>query len=523
MLAVPTEAMKLRIRHNQNSFYISDVLPSTRFDQLKAIVSDRLTQEGIFLTGFDISLNGKTPLNPADQSVCIGDLGIVSGDAIKILPLAPTRTFHTSKGAESAPAVPSCDVIRDELCNMGFNKDQIELAIAHLPGGIAPNTFDLVSIILSSQELEGTLEPERCEQPRNNEHEVETENMNLQTMQTAPSIQTNAPLAKLDKNATLDERMAELCPANSHQSLCVFCHVLMLRHNFRSMAPLSFPAISSDQLETVRLEYKHEKLLPDTSVFLILVSVSPILTNITICLDTAFTVSHTLLLSSHIDYHAPEIFLTPRRLKYELTRKLISPLLQQIQELSGNKPAGLDRLCPELLLKILCFLDLHSLVSSSLVNHRINQLSHLPCVWRSLLTRDFPNVFVHGVMDFQRKYKQVYSDEKRAQSARREREFILENEPVPTAFPPPGLFLPAPIHGPGHNPLIIGGSHDLDPFSGPGLPFSAPFNPLGGIGGRGMRPRFDPVGPLPGMFPSPGRNPRWGKEPPDGNIFGPYL
>ena len=513
--------MKLRIRHGQSSFYISDVLPSTRFDQLKAIVSDRLTQEGVFLTDFDISLNGKTPLNPPDASVCIGDLGIVSGDAIKILPLAPTRTFDTSKGAERAPAAPSCDVIKDELCNMGFTKDQIELAIAHWPGGIAPTTFDLVSIILSSQELEGTLPPEGCEEPRNNEREVETENMNLQTMQIVPSVQTNAPLVL--NNSTMDERMSELCPANSHQCLCVFCHELMRRHNFRCTVPLSFPGSSGDQLETVRLEYRHEKLLPDTCIYLILVRVSPSLTNITVCLDTAFTVSHTLLLSSHIDYHAPEMFLAPRRLRYELMRKLISPLLQQIQELSGNKPAGLDRLCPELLLKILGFLDLHSLVSFSLVNHRVNQLSHLPCVWRSLLSRDFPNVFVHGVMDFQRMYKQVYSDEKRAQRARREREFILENEPIPTAFPPSGPFLPAPIHGPGHNPLIIGGSHDLDPFSGPGLPFPTPFIPLGGIGGRGMRPRFDPVGPLPGMFPSPGRNPRWGKEPPDGNIYGPYL
>ena len=517
-----TEAMKLRIRHGQSSFYVSDVLPSTRFEQLKAIVSDRLTQEGIFLTDFDISLNGKTPLNPLDSSVCISDLGIVSGDAIKILPLAPTRTFVASKGAERPPAAPSYDVIRDELCNMGFTKDQIELAIANLPGGIVPTTFDLVSIILTNQELEGNMGPERPQLPLSFEHEVETANVNLETIQTVPSVQTNAPRAKIN-NSTIDERMTELCPANSHQCLCVFCHDLMQRHNFRSMVPLSFAGSGHDQLETIRLEYRHEKLLQETSIFLVLVSVSPSLTNITICLDTAFTVSHTLLLPSHIDYHAPEVFLAPRRLKYELTRKLISPLLHQIQELSGNKPAGLDRLCPELLLKILGSLDLHSLVSFSIVNHRINELSHLPCVWRGLLSRDFPFVLIHGVMNFQRKYKQVYSEEKRALSAKREREFILENEPIPTAFPPPVPFLPFPLHGPGYNPLIIGGSHDLDPFSGPGLPIPTPFNPLGGIGGRGMRPRFDPVGPLPGMFPSPGRNTRLGKEPPDGNIFGPYL
>ncbi|KAI6654239.1 F-box only protein 7 [Oopsacas minuta] len=514
--------MKLRIKYNQSSFYISDVLPSTRFDQLKAIVSDRLTQEGLFLTDFDISLNGKTPLNPVEPSMCISDLGIVSGDAIKILTQVPTRTFDTSKDAMSTPCGFSYDVIREEMCNMGFNKYQIEFAIVNFPPGIVPNTSDLVNIILSNQELEGKMDVGRCEKPRINEREVECENINLQTMQAPPSNQPKPILAVNDTSINIEQFMADMCPSNSHQSLCIFLHLLMLKHNFRSVRPLTLPADSSNQIDTIKLEYKHEKLLPDTSIFVILVSVSPNLTNITICLDTAFTVSHTLMLSAFIDYHSADIFISPRRLTYELTRKLVSPLLKQIQELSGNKPAGLDRLCPELLLRILGFLDLHSLVSVSLVNHNINEMSHFPNIWRSLLTRDFPDVYVHGVMDYQRKYKQVYSEEKRAQKARKEREFILENDPVPSVYPPHGQFLPAPLHGPGHNPLIIGGSHDLDPFSGPGLPFSAPNNPLGGIRG-GIRPRFDPVGPIPGMFPNPGREPRWGKEPPDGNIFGPYL
>lgn len=411
------------------------------------------------------------------------------------------------------------------MCNMGFNKNQIEFAIANFPGGIAPNVFDLVNIILANQELEGKMmEDGGCEKPRIDEREAESENMNIQTLRAPPTARLNPVVAKQDTVLNLNECMSTMCPSNAHQSLCIFCHLLVLKHNFRSVTPLTLPADSSNQLDTIKLEYKHDKLLRDTSVFVIFISVSPNLTNITVCLDTAFTLSHTLMLSSYIDYHSPAVFISPRRLSYELTRKLVSPLLKQIQELSGNKPAGLDRLCPELLMKILCFLDLHSLISVSLVNHHINEMSHLPSIWRSLLTRDFPNVYVHGIMDFQRKYKQVYSEEKRAQKARKEREMLIEYEPVPSVYPPRGQFIPSPIHGPGHSPLIIGGSHDLDPFSGPGLPFNTPNNPLGGAGrAGGIHPRFDPVGPIPGMFPNPGRNPRWGKEPPDGNIFGPYL
>ena len=519
--------MKLRIRHNQTSFYIADVTPSTRLDQLKAVISDRLTQEGIFLTVFDISLNGKTPLHPTDPNACISDLGIVSGDAIRILPLAPTRTFDTSKGAERGVDVSSgdrYDVLRSELCNMDFTKDQIEFAISNFPGGLEPTSYDLVNIILTSQEAE------RCEQPDtfvSNENEIESENMNLQSIHSnvlAPT-QTASPVTKSHNIKNIDSLMAELCPGNAHQSLCLFFHVLMLKHKFKLVSPLFF-ADSDTSLNPVRLEYKHDMLLTkDTSLFVLLVSLSADSTNINICLDTSFTVSHTLKLSTYIDYHSPEIFILPKRLSYEITRMLISPLLKQLQELYGNGAAGLDKLCPELLLKVVSLLDLHSLVSLSCVNHRINELSQSPSIWRNLLSRDFPRVAVHGVMDYLGKYKQEYTELKRVQRARREQEYLyLEQDPVPMMMPPPGPFVPSHIPGPGHNnPLIIGGSHDLDPFSLPSFPFPTPSNPLGGRGGLGMRPRFDPIGPIPGMYPNPGRNPRWGQEPPDGNTFGPYL
>lgn len=189
--------------------------------------------------------------------------------------------------------------------------------------------------------------------------------------------------------------------------------------------------------------------------------------------------------------------------------QLVYPLLAFTrQALNLPDVFGLVVLPLELKLRIFRLLDVRSVLSLSAVCHDLFIASNDPLLWRCLYLRDFRDSTVRvRDTDWKELYKKRHKQRKEAQRGRHV--MFLPSSPHPLPFYPnplhPRPFPPSSLLPPG----IIGGEYDErltlpyvgDPINslipGPGETPSQ-FPPL--------RPRFDPIGPLPGPSPIlPGR------------------
>ncbi|TKC52388.1 hypothetical protein EI555_017471, partial [Monodon monoceros] len=169
---------------------------------------------------------------------------------------------------------------------------------------------------------------------------------------------------------------------------------------------------------------------------------------------------------------------------------------------------GLVVLPLELKLRIFRLLDVRSVLSLSAVCRDLCIASNDQLLWRCLYLRDFRDGTVRGRdTDWKELYKKRHKQRKEAQRGRHV--MFLPSSPHPIPFYPnplhPRPFPPSSLLPPG----IIGGEYDERltlPYVGD------PINSL--IPGPGetpgqfppLRPRFDPIGPLPGPNPIlPGR------------------
>uniref|UniRef100_A0A672QUN5 F-box only protein 7-like n=1 Tax=Sinocyclocheilus grahami TaxID=75366 RepID=A0A672QUN5_SINGR len=147
---------------------------------------------------------------------------------------------------------------------------------------------------------------------------------------------------------------------------------------------------------------------------------------------------------------------------------------------------GLAVLPPELLLRVLRLLDVVSLVSLSAVCRDLNVATHDPSLWRHLLHRDFRVLCCfagnqHRDTDWKELYRKKFKQRKENERRGRCRFFPSHVPPIFPLTPVPSAPLPFPLYPPG----IIGGDYDQAPVILP-------------------RPRFDPIGPLPGHLPGLG-------------------
>ncbi|XP_045443500.1 F-box only protein 7 isoform X2 [Pipistrellus kuhlii] len=190
--------------------------------------------------------------------------------------------------------------------------------------------------------------------------------------------------------------------------------------------------------------------------------------------------------------------------------QLVYPLLAFTrQALNLPDVFGLVVLPLELKLRIFRLLDVRSVLALSAVCRDLFITSNDQLLWRCLYLRDFRDGTVRVPdTDWKELYKKKHKQRKEAQKVRHVM-FLPPSSPHPNPFYPnpfhPGPFPPSSLLPPG----IIGGEYDERltlPYVGnpinsliPG-PAAAPgpFPPL--------RPRFDPIGPLPGPNPIlPGR------------------
>ncbi|XP_069870524.1 F-box only protein 7 isoform X2 [Dipodomys merriami] len=206
--------------------------------------------------------------------------------------------------------------------------------------------------------------------------------------------------------------------------------------------------------------------------------------------------------------NAAEVYKDLQKLSRLFKDQLVYPLLAFTrQALNLPDVFGLLVLPLELKLRIFRLLDVRSVLSLSAVCRDLLIASNDPLLWRCLYLRDFPESTNRaGDTDWKELYRKRHKQRKEAQ---RGRHMFLTTPSHPIPFYPSPLH-PMPFHPSSLLPPgIIGGEYDERPT----LPFGGnPINSL--IPGPGqtpgqfppLRPRFDPVGPLPGPNPIlPGR------------------
>ncbi|XP_058529844.1 F-box only protein 7 isoform X1 [Ochotona princeps] len=202
---------------------------------------------------------------------------------------------------------------------------------------------------------------------------------------------------------------------------------------------------------------------------------------------------------------AAKIYRDLQKLSRLFKDQLVYPLLAFTrQALDLPDVFGLVVLPLELKLRIFRLLDARSVLSLSAVCRDLCIASNDPLLWRCLYLRDFRDGTVKTRdTDWKELYRRKYIQRKEAQ-----RRFVTFPPPAPDripVYPSPLDFPPSSFFPPG----IIGGIYDERPT----LPYTG-----GSVGSfipgpgetRGqfspLRPRFDPIGPLPGPNPIlPGR------------------
>ncbi|KAK3102632.1 hypothetical protein FSP39_012775 [Pinctada imbricata] len=192
-----------------------------------------------------------------------------------------------------------------------------------------------------------------------------------------------------------------------------------------------------------------------------------------------------------------------RKLARMVKDKVTLAMLQKYRDIQDLPPLhGLLGLGYELKLRILSYLDVVSLLCVSEVCRDLNSVSQDRHLWRRLYLTNFGNRLDNSfAQDWPKIYKTEYQRRKRKRKFMNEATFVMPpsfipSDPYSPFAPPPGF----PI-GPG----VIGGDYDLNPqFPGAPHPLNRrlrqpdPMNPL-------LRPRFDPIGPLPDHRLRPGR------------------
>lgn len=206
---------------------------------------------------------------------------------------------------------------------------------------------------------------------------------------------------------------------------------------------------------------------------------------------------------------AASVYKDLKKLSRLFKDQLVYPLLAFTRQVLNLPDVfGLIVLPLELKLRIFRLLDVHSVLALSAVCHDLLIASNDPLLWRCLYLRDFRDGTVRGSdTDWKELYRKRHIQRKEAQRMRHAMLLPPSAHSIPFCPIPvyPRCYLTTSLLPPG----IIGGEYDVRPILpsvGDPVPSLIPrpgetpsqFPPL--------RPRFDPIGPLPGPNPLlPGR------------------
>ena len=169
------------------------------------------------------------------------------------------------------------------------------------------------------------------------------------------------------------------------------------------------------------------------------------------------------------------------------------PLLTSVRIELGLS-LGLANFAPEILLKIVKYLDVRSLLSLSRTSAQFNSLSKEESVWKHFYSRDFKDQNLEGNGNWYKLYCDQWKKEKEREKERNRRRILPEPRHPGGVFPVPDFSSEPGPPWAGGIPGMVGGDYDRFPMGGP----PNPLFPNLGL----PRPRFDPPGPnFPGRGP----------------------
>lgn len=459
--------MKLRVRISRQTCRLELQGDEPSLAELRARVRDSLlTRFGLRSDlDFRLSLNGKEDLLDTGQS--LSSCGVVSGDLISVI-------LPASSSQETQPTPSSAAAHRTRTDQQAGGSD----------------------VSSSSGVMEQCVQG--CMDQRQECVDLQQECMDQQQQECVCVAAPPPPLLCCEAEEGLLplalERLLDSSTCRSPSDcLMLALHLLLLETGFIPQGG----AVSSGEMPigwraaggVFRLQYVHP-LLENSLVAVVAVPMGQTLViNAVLKMETSLENSRKLLLKPDECVSAEwtggssgVVYRDLRRLSRMVRDQLVYPLMAAARQALGLPLLfGLPVLPPELLLRLLRLLDVQSLVSLSAVCRHLNAATHDASLWRHLLHRDFrvsfPAGHQHRDTDWRELYKQKYRQ--RQETARRGRRWFYP-PPISPLIPFP--LAPAPLYPPG----IIGGDYDQTPVILP-------------------RPRFHPIGPLPGMSAPIGR------------------
>ncbi|KAA0720838.1 F-box only protein 7 [Triplophysa tibetana] len=442
--------MKLRVRINNQTYRLQLDGPEPSLSDLSDRIRDTLLSECGLSSDveFNLSLNGKEVL--VDTGQTLSSCGVVSGDMMNVI-LPP----GTSQETQTAPHNPSSAGVRQ-----GQNQ----------------------------------MDSRRSDRDGEQEHWVDGDEGGVVTEGSAP-----LPLLCCETvEGVIPHALERLLDSASCQKpsdcLMLAVHLMLLETGFIPQGwnvnsgemPIGWRSTGG----VYRIQYGHP-LLENSVVTVVAVPMGQTLViNAVLKMDRSLESSRklTLKLDDHVTPDSAGVstgvvYRDLRKLSRLFKDQLVYPLMAAARQALGL-PAlfGLAVLPPELLLRVLRLLNVTSLVSLSAVCRDLNAATQDPSLWRHLLHRDFrvcyPTGTPHRDTDWRNVYRMKYKQRKEMEQRSICRFYPPHLPPIYPLAPIP----PAPLPLYPYPPGIIGGDYDQTPVVLP-------------------RPRFDPIGPLPGHLP----------------------
>lgn len=510
-LSPPGAAMKLRVRLQKRTWPLEMPEAEPTLGQLRAHLSQALLPTCGYSSDarFAITLNNKDALTGDEET--LASYGIVSGDLICLI----------LEDAIPAPNLPSST---DSEHSSLQNNDQPSLAASFSPSGIQDEQLSdsfqgqaAQSDVWNDDSMSGPSQNSEAEPDQDVvDMEEGTGFYPSEPMLCSESVEGQVPHSLETLYQSAD------CSSPS-DALIVSIHLLMLESGYMSQGTEARAVSMPENWRSggvYKLQYTHPLCEGGSAALTCVPLGNLIVINATLKLNNEIrSVKRLQLLPESfickeesenvLGENVAKIYKDLQKLSRLFKDQLVYPLLAFTrQALNLPDVFGLVVLPLELKLRIFRLLDVRSVLSLSAVCRDLYIASNDQLLWRCLYLRDFRDGTVRGRdTDWKELYKKRHKQRKEAQRGRHV--MFLPSSPHPIPFYPnplhPRPFPPSSLLPPG----IIGGEYDEritlpyvgDPINslipGPGETPSQ-FPPL--------RPRFDPIGPLPGPNPIlPGR------------------
>lgn len=510
-LSPPGAAMKLRVRLQKRTWPLEMPEAEPTLGQLRAHLSQALLPTCGYSSDarFAITLNNKDALTGDEET--LASYGIVSGDLICLI----------LEDAIPAPNLPSST---DSEHSSLQNNDQPSLAASFSPSGIQDEQLSdsfqgqaAQSDVWNDDSMSGPSQNSEAEPDQDVvDMEEGTGFYPSEPMLCSESVEGQVPHSLETLYQSAD------CSSPS-DALIVSIHLLMLESGYMPQGTEARAVSMPENWRSggvYKLQYTHPLCEGGSAALTCVPLGNLIVINATLKLNSEIrSVKRLQLLPESfickeesenvLGENVAKIYKDLQKLSRLFKDQLVYPLLAFTrQALNLPDVFGLVVLPLELKLRIFRLLDVRSVLSLSAVCRDLYIASNDQLLWRCLYLRDFRDGTVRGRdTDWKELYKKRHKQRKEAQRGRHV--MFLPSSPHPIPFYPnplhPRPFPPSSLLPPG----IIGGEYDEritlpyvgDPINslipGPGETPSQ-FPPL--------RPRFDPIGPLPGPNPIlPGR------------------